>query len=467
MKYSKQLRLLRKPGWILHYVDYELLRRYCNEPSAAFTQHMDNDERGCCDGGGAPATTAEVQVDALIRGLTTEQAQAAFLGALRGELRRANAFFLKQLELLRATLASTVEMTQVAADLNIDDIRVSAARAALLDVSQRMDDLRDFASLNNTAVVKIAKKFDKRWGNEDGGAKTSALPLTQEMLAEHSISSAADIAEMSATAGALARSLPAPAVQGVAKRPVVQPTVDMVTALDISSLPAASFTFCRVQMGTGERARPLLPPEVVRGGWGSRPPARRACLPPGLCPVHCHRLRGALSACSPHARARADPVSEAISMPIMIAKGAHAGPVLGITSAVHGNELNGIPVRGLPAVPHPGAFARAARAEVAVRAPGGGVRRPPLPLPASPCILLRRSSTGCSGSSTAPRFAGPSSPCRSSTPTATCAAGERPPCARGRPACQAARHVMPHALPTRFFCSSLSAPSHCAQPRLL
>ena len=86
MKYSKQLRLLRKPGWILHYVDYELLRRYCNEPSAAFTQHMDNDERGCCDGGGAPATTAEVQVDALIRGLTTEQAQAAFLGALRGEL---------------------------------------------------------------------------------------------------------------------------------------------------------------------------------------------------------------------------------------------------------------------------------------------------------------------------------------------------------------------------------------------
>lgn len=285
MKYSKQLRLLRKPGWILHYVDYELLRRYCNEPSAAFTQHMDNDERGCCDGGGAPATTAEVQVDALIRGLTTEQAQAAFLGALRGELRRANAFFLKQLELLRATLASTVEMTQVAADLNIDDIRVSAARAALLDVSQRMDDLRDFASLNNTAVVKIAKKFDKRWGNEDGGAKTSALPLTQEMLAEHSISSAADIAEMSATAGALARSLPAPAVQGVAKRPVVQPTVDMVTALDISSLPAASFTFCRVQMGTGERARPLLPPEVVRGGWGSRParaprlPAPRGCAP--------------------------------------------------------------------------------------------------------------------------------------------------------------------------------------------
>ena len=465
MKYSKQLRLLRKPGWILHYVDYELLRRYCNEPSAAFTQHMDNDERGCCDGGGAPATTAEVQVDALIRGLTTEQAQAAFLGALRGELRRANAFFLKQLELLRATLASTVEMTQVAADLNIDDIRVSAARAALLDVSQRMDDLRDFASLNNTAVVKIAKKFDKRWGNEDGGAKTSALPLTQEMLAEHSISSAADIAEMSATAGALARSLPAPAVQGVAKRPVVQPTVDMVTALDISSLPAASFTFCRVQMGTGERARPLLPPEVVRGGWGSRParaprlpapgavprllppPARRAlCLPPSRTRARRPRVGG-------HFHAHHD------------RQGGPRGPGAG-------HHLGSARQR---AERHPGAWAacrpapgrRAARAEVAVRAPGGGVRRPPLPLPASPCILLRRSSTGCSGSSTAPRFAGPSSPCRSSTPTATCAAGERPPCTRGRPACQAARHVMPHALPTRFIGSFLSAPSHCAQPRLL
>ena len=40
----------------------------------------------------------------------------------------------------------------------------------------------------------------------------------------------------------------------------------------------------------------------------------------------------------------ADPLSETISVPVMVAKGAHAGPVVGITSAIHGNELNGIPI---------------------------------------------------------------------------------------------------------------------------
>ncbi len=33
-----------------------------------------------------------------------------------------------------------------------------------------------------------------------------------------------------------------------------------------------------------------------------------------------------------------------ISIPLMVARGVEAGPVLGLTAAVHGNELNGIPV---------------------------------------------------------------------------------------------------------------------------
>jgi predicted deacylase len=39
-----------------------------------------------------------------------------------------------------------------------------------------------------------------------------------------------------------------------------------------------------------------------------------------------------------------DPLGEPLSIPIIIGRGSHDGPVLGLTAAVHGNELNGIPV---------------------------------------------------------------------------------------------------------------------------
>lgn len=39
-----------------------------------------------------------------------------------------------------------------------------------------------------------------------------------------------------------------------------------------------------------------------------------------------------------------DPLGNPILLPVMIAKGIEEGPVLGLTAAVHGNELNGIPV---------------------------------------------------------------------------------------------------------------------------
>ena len=63
----------------------------------------------------------------------------------------------------------------------------------------------------------------------------------------------------------------------------------LVESLDLASLPVAAITYLRVQLGV-------------------------------------------------------DPLSEALAAPVMVARGAHAGPVVGIMSAVHGNELNGIPV---------------------------------------------------------------------------------------------------------------------------
>lgn len=39
-----------------------------------------------------------------------------------------------------------------------------------------------------------------------------------------------------------------------------------------------------------------------------------------------------------------DGLSQPVYVPVMVAKGAGAGPVLGLTAAIHGNELNGIPI---------------------------------------------------------------------------------------------------------------------------
>lgn len=39
-----------------------------------------------------------------------------------------------------------------------------------------------------------------------------------------------------------------------------------------------------------------------------------------------------------------DALGQAIQIPVLVARGAKPGPVVGITAAVHGNELNGIPV---------------------------------------------------------------------------------------------------------------------------
>lgn len=55
----------------------------------------------------------------------------------------------------------------------------------------------------------------------------------------------------------------------------------------------------------------------------------------GDLPVGITRLRVALGC---------NPLSEPVTVPVIVVKGATSGPVLGITSALHGNELNGIPV---------------------------------------------------------------------------------------------------------------------------
>jgi predicted deacylase len=39
-----------------------------------------------------------------------------------------------------------------------------------------------------------------------------------------------------------------------------------------------------------------------------------------------------------------DPLCLPVAVPVMVARGRRAGPTLGLTSALHGNELNGMPL---------------------------------------------------------------------------------------------------------------------------
>lgn len=43
-------------------------------------------------------------------------------------------------------------------------------------------------------------------------------------------------------------------------------------------------------------------------------------------------------------RLMTDPLGDPVSIPVMVARGVQPGPVFGVTAAVHGNEVNGIPV---------------------------------------------------------------------------------------------------------------------------
>lgn len=65
-------------------------------------------------------------------------------------------------------------------------------------------------------------------------------------------------------------------------------------------------------------------------------------------PVHCTKL--VLTDVPPGTRRRfwlqlaSDSLGQPISVPVIVIRGAYNGPVVGVTAALHGNELNGVPV---------------------------------------------------------------------------------------------------------------------------
>ena len=170
-----------------------------------------------------------------------------------------------------------------------------------------------------SALEKAAKKFDKRWapllaagagaaslGATSPGATSAApgarlvSPAAAELCARSLLADAAPLVALSARVAELTESLPPPVRAGggggtarpslgVGGAPLAEASAPLVKSLDILSLPVDAISYVRVRMAKG-------------------------------------------------------PLDEPIAVPVLVARGAHAGPVLGITSTLHGNELAGIPV---------------------------------------------------------------------------------------------------------------------------
>ena len=169
MKFSKHIRLLRKPQWSVSYVDYDLLKRYIRDDRPSNGLLASAEPADCCDPG--PSSTPQ----SLIEGLGEAQIVAAFLSALRNEVSKAQQFYTSTLEELEAKVTSATEVVGFALAKTVEEVAeglekgggaaaLARGQAALLELSQLIDDLREFSSLNCLAVVKITKKFDKRYG---------------------------------------------------------------------------------------------------------------------------------------------------------------------------------------------------------------------------------------------------------------------------------------------------------------
>ena len=184
-------------------------------------------------------------------------------------------------------------------------------------------DIRDFAQLCIVAMDKIGKKWDKRVheqavsrelrGPTASAGSSSSSSSSASAAAATTAAAAADEAidtvraELNALASTLSisdtscldalqaevdvvlRAYAAPKRRRGKQSAVVETAIKTIQRLDVDALPVGAVSRLYIALGT-------------------------------------------------------DPLSLPTAVPVMVAKGRRAGPTLGITSALHGNELNGMPL---------------------------------------------------------------------------------------------------------------------------
>ena len=207
MKFGVHLRLLAKPDWAEFYINYALLKNIVKGGSVDDGAESDASNEGSSRRlVGAKRRRAEGD-----DGSSADIAMREFVAAIKAEAKRAETFYTAQQAECLAQLERAAEVVARASAIadattsaapggasagtvaavpegDVSDSlhppasagaaataaaavpamplssAISAAQAAVNAVSDFIDDLRSFSSLNVTAVEKASKKFDKTWG---------------------------------------------------------------------------------------------------------------------------------------------------------------------------------------------------------------------------------------------------------------------------------------------------------------
>ncbi|KAA0159829.1 hypothetical protein FNF28_05639 [Cafeteria roenbergensis] len=201
--------------------------------------------------------------------------------------------------------------------------QVTKLQTSAIDLADEIADIRDFAQLCIVAMDKIGKKWDKRVheqavsrelrGPTASAGSSSSSSSSASAAAATTAAAAADEAidtvraELNALASTLSisdtscldalqaevdvvlRAYAAPKRRRGKQSAVVETAIKTIQRLDVDALPVGAVSRLYIALGT-------------------------------------------------------DPLSLPTAVPVMVAKGRRAGPTLGITSALHGNELNGMPL---------------------------------------------------------------------------------------------------------------------------
>lgn len=156
-------------------------------------------------------------------------------------------------------------------------------RVAFSKLMQSLEYLFDFTHTNIIAVQKILKKFDKHLGTQ---LRETWWPVVTKRAF---VRSDRDEALLSEAKRVWRKRAPPASLLPTEDMHALQPQVPTVQQLDLDALPGGQIS--RLWVAVAE-----------------------------------------------------DGLSQAIKVPVIVAKGVKPGPILGITAALHGNELNGIPL---------------------------------------------------------------------------------------------------------------------------
>jgi len=317
MKFGRQYKLLQVAAWLGQYVDYDRLKRLVEDELAADDEGSDDSVSGSPRHSKRVKNITTAEKDVNIEGDAKDSVASAaviFEAAVVEELEKPQTLYTCELEtceaLVKVASASTADASTLlaadstscggdateCADEEGSGLRphqaLTRASRDVLAASAAIEDLQKFCDLNILAVNKALKKFVKRWSVAGTGTVEVKVRVRAACDASPLITHS-QLQTLARTCSQLAHTLPS------------HPPKPHSTA--------------------------ILKEQQISGGgvggalWGSPVPVVRSLELDSLALGTVTRLR---------VRLALNALDEPLAIPVLVARGRHVGPVLGITAAV-------------------------------------------------------------------------------------------------------------------------------------